>query len=46
MVINKTLIEVIALLALSFIPTGRWAGLDGLFALICPCGARRPPATS
>jgi uncharacterized membrane protein YphA (DoxX/SURF4 family) len=32
LVINKTLIEVIALLALTFIPTGRWAGLD---ALLC-----------
>ncbi|MBI1830999.1 MAG: hypothetical protein HYR84_06065 [Planctomycetes bacterium] len=33
--VNKTLIEVIALLALTFIPTGRWAGLDGLLCLCC-----------
>jgi uncharacterized membrane protein YphA (DoxX/SURF4 family) len=30
--INKTLIEVLALGALAFLPTGRWAGVD---ALIC-----------
>ena len=40
--INKTLIEVIALLALTFIPTGRWAGVDGLFQLFCPCSAKKP----
>jgi thiosulfate dehydrogenase [quinone] large subunit len=32
LVINKTLIEVIALFALTCIPTGRWAGVD---ALLC-----------
>jgi uncharacterized membrane protein YphA (DoxX/SURF4 family) len=32
--INKTFIEVLALLALTFIPTGRWLGLDALIALI------------
>lgn len=31
--VNKTLIEAIALGALAFIPTGRWAGLDGLLSL-------------
>ena len=41
--INKTLIEVIALLALTFVPTGRWAGLDGLLCLCC-CGKAKPPA--
>jgi uncharacterized membrane protein YphA (DoxX/SURF4 family) len=30
LIINKTLIEVLALFALTFIPTGRWAGLDGI----------------
>ena len=45
--INKTLIEVLALLALSFIPTGRWAGLDGLVGLLCPCGSKQQtPAQS
>jgi thiosulfate dehydrogenase [quinone] large subunit len=40
LLINKTLIEVIALLALTFIPTGRWAGLDGLLQFVLPscCG--------
>jgi uncharacterized membrane protein YphA (DoxX/SURF4 family) len=35
LLINKTLIEVIALFALAFIPTGRWGGLDGLIRLMC-----------
>lgn len=36
LLINKTLIEIIALFALTFIPTGRWAGVDGLLgALFC-----------
>lgn len=40
LLVNKTLIEVIALLALTFIPTGRWAGLDGLLQFVLPgCGA-------
>jgi uncharacterized membrane protein YphA (DoxX/SURF4 family) len=40
LLVNKTLIEVIALLALAFIPTGRWAGLDGLLQFVLPscCG--------
>ena len=41
--INKTLIEVIALLALTFIPTGRWAGVDGLLGLCCG-GKTKTPA--
>jgi uncharacterized membrane protein YphA (DoxX/SURF4 family) len=35
MLVNKTLIEVIALAALACMPTGRWAGVDGLFGLCC-----------
>lgn len=36
LLVNKSLIEVIALFALTFIPTGRWAGIDGLLcALFC-----------
>jgi uncharacterized membrane protein YphA (DoxX/SURF4 family) len=42
LLINKTLIEVIALFALAFLPTGRWAGLDGLFCLCC--GGKKAPA--
>jgi len=33
--VNKTLIEIIALFALAFIPTSRWAGVDGLLSLCC-----------
>ncbi len=36
LIINKTLIEVFALGALTFIPTGRWAGLDGILQWFCP----------
>jgi uncharacterized membrane protein YphA (DoxX/SURF4 family) len=41
LLINKTLIEVIALFALTFIPTGRWAGLD---ALLCACCGKNTQA--
>jgi uncharacterized membrane protein YphA (DoxX/SURF4 family) len=46
LIVNKTLIEVIALLALTFIPTGRWAGLDGLLQFLLPscCGAAKTQA--
>ena len=44
LLINKTLIEVIALLSLAFLPTGRWAGLDGLLCLCC-CGKAKAPTT-
>jgi uncharacterized membrane protein YphA (DoxX/SURF4 family) len=44
LLVNKTLIEVIALLALTFIPTGRWAGLDGLLCVCCG-GNRTAPVT-
>jgi uncharacterized membrane protein YphA (DoxX/SURF4 family) len=40
-IINKTLIEVFALLALTFIPTGRWAGIDALIHLLWPKAHRR-----
>lgn len=30
-IVNKNLIEVIALLAIAFMPTGSWFGLDGVF---------------
>lgn len=33
-IINKNLIEVIALLALTFLPTGSWFGVDGIFRRI------------
>ncbi|MFN8709665.1 MAG: hypothetical protein ACK526_15570 [Planctomyces sp.] len=31
-IVNKNLIEVLALLALAFLPTGRWFGLDAMFS--------------
>ncbi len=43
LVINKTLIEVFALAALAFIPTGRWAGLDGLLQLFGRDDRRHTP---
>src|SRR5262249_31664009 len=30
--VNKNIIEMLALLALAGLPTGRWAGIDGLFS--------------
>lgn len=48
LLINKTLIEVLALGALTFIPTGRWAGVDGLLQFLIPgcCGGRQAQATT
>ncbi len=48
LIVNKTLIEVIALLALTFIPTGRWAGLDGLLQFVLPgcCGGVKQSAAT
>lgn len=43
LLINKTLIEAIALMALASIPTGRWAGIDGLLQFIWP-GRRKAAA--
>jgi len=40
-IINKNLIEVIALLAIAALPTGRWFGLD---SLLCRCCRRCRPA--
>jgi uncharacterized membrane protein YphA (DoxX/SURF4 family) len=40
--INKTFIEILALGALTFLPTGRWAGLDALIYPLLPWHWRRP----
>src|SRR5947209_13478658 len=40
--INKTLIEVLALGALTFLPTGRWAGVDALFSALWGWTRREP----
>jgi uncharacterized membrane protein YphA (DoxX/SURF4 family) len=42
--INKTFIEILALGALTFLPTGRWAGLDALLSLLW--SGRRQSASS
>jgi len=34
--INKNIIEMLALLSLMFLPTGRWLGLDGLLYVMMP----------
>jgi uncharacterized membrane protein YphA (DoxX/SURF4 family) len=39
--INKTLIEILALGALTFLPTGRWAGVDALIYPLLPWHGRR-----
>jgi uncharacterized membrane protein YphA (DoxX/SURF4 family) len=39
-IINKNFIEVIALLAIATLPTGRWFGIDGMLGRCC--GRRRP----
>lgn len=41
LIVNKNLIEVLALLTLATLPTGRWAGLDGVFGYLF---RRRVPA--
>lgn len=42
--INKNIIEALALLALAFLPTGRWAGVDGLLQFLNPLNWRRAPS--
>ncbi len=42
LIINKTLIEALALMGLAFIPTGKWAGLDSLLWFFCPWNWRSP----
>jgi uncharacterized membrane protein YphA (DoxX/SURF4 family) len=39
-IVNKNLIEVIALLAIAFMPTGSWFGLDGVFRWLFRRGKR------
>ena len=43
--VNKNLIEMLALLALATVPTGRWAGLDGLLQFLNPWRWRSAPPT-
>lgn len=45
LIVNKTLIEMLALLALATLPTGRWFGLDALFAAPTPTVAPAPTPT-
>jgi uncharacterized membrane protein YphA (DoxX/SURF4 family) len=42
--VNKNLIEMVALLALATVPTGRWFGLDGLVQFFNPRRWRAAPA--
>jgi uncharacterized membrane protein YphA (DoxX/SURF4 family) len=39
--VNKNLIEMLALLVLATLPTGRWLGLDGLLQFLSPWRRRR-----
>jgi uncharacterized membrane protein YphA (DoxX/SURF4 family) len=42
--VNKNVIEILALLVLTTLPTGRWLGLDGLLQFLLPWRWRRQPA--
>ncbi|MBM4068403.1 MAG: DoxX family protein [Planctomycetes bacterium] len=47
LLINKNVIEMLALLALATTRSGRWAGLDGLLQFLCPsvcCPGTQPTA--
>lgn len=44
-VVNKVLIEILALAVLATLPTGRWAGLDGMVAWFTPRKARPTEGT-
>jgi uncharacterized membrane protein YphA (DoxX/SURF4 family) len=42
--VNKNLIELVALLALATVPTGRWLGLDALLQFLLPSRWRTAPS--
>ncbi len=42
-IVNKNMIEAIALLAIAALPTGSWFGIDSLFSRLC-CGRCKPSA--
>lgn len=44
--INKNIIEALALLGLAFLPTGRWAGLDGILQFLNPLNWRSSRASA
>ena len=44
--VNKNIIEMFALLALAFLPTGRWAGLDALLRFANPLNWRKSSGDS
>jgi uncharacterized membrane protein YphA (DoxX/SURF4 family) len=43
LLINKNIIEMLALLALATVPSGRWFGVDGLLQFLNPWNYRRRP---
>jgi uncharacterized membrane protein YphA (DoxX/SURF4 family) len=47
LIVNKNLIEVIALLAIAAVPSGSWFGLDAVLRKLCRtcCGKSCPPGT-
>jgi len=44
-IVNKNMIEAIALLAIAALPTGSWFGIDALFSKFCGCCRKRTPQT-
>ena len=44
--INKNIIEALALLSLAFLPTGRWAGVDGILQFLNPLNWRSSRASA
>ncbi|HWL10108.1 MAG TPA: hypothetical protein VNQ76_17010 [Planctomicrobium sp.] len=44
-IVNKNMIEAIALLAIAALPTGSWFGIDSLFARCCLCRKKPAPQT-
>src|SRR5262249_2858446 len=45
LIINKNIVEMLALLALATTASGRWFGLDGLIRYLNPLRRRQRPAT-
>jgi uncharacterized membrane protein YphA (DoxX/SURF4 family) len=44
--VNKNIIEMVALLALATLRTGRWAGVDGILQFLRPSRWRKAPASA
>jgi len=45
-IVNKNLIEIIALLAIAALPTGQWFGIDAILSRLCGCCKTKSAAAS